>query len=1087
MTGEPTNHFRIGVEIGPYDPYWVEVREVVYQRVCDAGLELVKLEITVTSTTFITMAPEALVDELLALKLDALIVVNLPVNVATMLLDNGLPVISATESQIRHKFFTCPGNLYDAAKLAGQFIVEKLGGHGKVVVAGGFLDVGEDRGDSRIKGFMDAIQGYPDISIQNAPCVWDIDRAYGQIKSALKDIDGPIDAGFGLSDSLALGINESLKEMGRSDPNMILVGINGDPLALAAIVNGNMTATVETSAEKMGDLVVEMAINAAQHKPLPPKYNLKPRLITRENVADVAVEKLVAIAHIPTLMVGLNRQEQQNRLRQLETSSAINQRMGTLLDRRCLSQEIAEVIRANYGFDQVQVYLWSKEDQAFNLENCEFGAKSERIPLDQPGLLGEAIRSGEPILIPDTLQSQRYPPDARYPRTHSRLVLPIRLGKLTNGLLDLHRKKTSQHLRQELIGLQTLADHFGIAMRNAELFSEAIKAREEAERANQLKTRLLANVSHELRTPLNVILGYSQAALQSPNPYKIQLPPELMRDLRYIYQSGDHLIRIINDLLDVSRAEIGELELYPEAIRTRSFLIEVFHSFTLSQGRSHKGKVTWKLQIPQALPVIMADPVRLRQILLNLLSNGAKYTTCGQVTLGAEVDPPYLHFWVKDTGSGIPVDQQERIFEPFVTLEQNSRRREGIGLGLSITRRLISLHNGSLTLDSQPGQGSTFHFYLPLPNFSNQPRLTMTEGEKFAMVAISSQGNLSKEIQSIANHQGLDLLVVQNMHDLEQISGKRQPIVLAWDMSSACAAEWQIVQHIQSQPQFGQLPLILYKYEDEEVQGQPTGMTNILTKPFNHKTLSGFLKSIYDANTKGMVLIADDDPQARDLYTRVVSEALPGYAIRAVENGAKLIHALEIETPALILLDLMMPEIDGFATLERLRADPRTAHLPVIVITGKKLSLNDIQRLNYAHVTLHSKDLLSPDETVDLLRKTLNGENGLSQPTSRLVKYALVYIHQNYTQPLTRKELAEKVGVSENYLSQIFHQELGISPWETVTRLRIQKAKELLVENGETITRVAMQVGFNDSAYFSRVFRKMTGISPQEFRARSGI
>ena len=177
----------------------------------------------------------------------------------------------------------------------------------------------------------------------------------------------------------------------------------------------------------------------------------------------------------------------------------------------------------------------------------------------------------------------------------------------------------------------------------------------------------------------------------------------------------------------------------------------------------------------------------------------------------------------------------------------------------------------------------------------------------------------------------------------------------------------------------------------------------------------------------------------------MVSEALPGYAIRAVENGAKLIHALEIETPALILLDLMMPEIDGFATLEMLRADPRTAHLPVIVITGKKLSLDDIQRLDFAHVTLHSKELLSPDETVDLLRKTLNGENGLSQPTSRLVKYALVYIHQNYTQPLTRNELAEKVGVSENYLSQIFHQELGISPWETVTRLRIQKAKELLV------------------------------------------
>jgi signal transduction histidine kinase/ABC-type sugar transport system substrate-binding protein/AraC-like DNA-binding protein len=1083
VTGEPINHFRIGVEIGPYDPYWVEVREVVCQRVRDAGMELVRLEIADSNTTFTSMSPAALVDELLALKLDAFIVVNLPVNVSAMLLENGLPVISTSESHIRHDFFTCPGDLYEAAKIAGQFIIERIPQNGTIVVAGGVMDVGEDRGESRYKGFQDAILGRPDLHVHYAPCFWDYERAYAQIKSAIKGIEGPIDAGFGLSDSLALGIYEALKELGRPNPNLVLVGINADPLALAAIVNGKMTATVETSAEKMGEQVVEMAIRAAQGHALPPKYYLTPRLITRDNVADVAVEKLVAIAHIPTLMVGLNRQEQQNRLRQLETSSAINQRMGSLLDRRCLSQEIAEVIRANYGFDLVQVYLWSKEDQAFNLENCEIGAIPVQISLDQPGLLGEAIRSGEPILIPDTLQSQRYPPDTHYPRTHSRIVLPIRLGKLTNGLLDLHRKRPSMHLREELIGLQTLADQFSIAMRNAELFSEALKAREEAERANQLKTRLLANVSHELRTPLNVILGYSQAALQTPNPYKIELPSELLRDLGYIYQSGEHLIRIINDLLDVSRAEIGELELYPETIRTRAFLNEVFHSFTRSQGQATK--VIWKLQIPPALPVIMADPVRLRQILLNLLSNGAKYTACGQVTLGAEVDPPYMHFWVKDTGSGIPIDQQERIFEPFVTLEQNSRRREGIGLGLSITRRLISLHNGSLTLDSQPGQGSTFHFYLPLPNFSNQPRLSIGGTEKYAMVVISSQGNLSKEIQSIATHQGLDVLVVQNLLDLDKISGKRQPIALAWDLSSASAAEWQIVQNIQSQPQFGQLPLILYRYEDED--GQPTGMTNILTKPFNHKSLSGFLKSIYDTSTKGLVLIADDDPQAREMYTQVVSEALPGYAIRAVENGAKLLHALELETPALILLDLMMPEIDGFATLEMLRGDPRTAHLPVIVITGKKLSLDDIQRLDFAHVTLQSKDILSPDETVELLRKTLNGENGLSQPTSRLVKYALVYIHQNYAQPLTRKELAEKVGVSENYLSQIFHQELGISPWETVTRLRIQKAKELLVGNVETITRVAMQVGFNDSAYFSRVFRKMTGVSPQEFRSKSRI
>ena len=272
MTGDPINHFRIGVEIGPYDPYWVEVREVVCQRVRDSGMDLVRLEIADSNTTFASMSPSALVDELLALKLDALIVVNLPVNVTSMLLQNGLPVISTTESLIRDKFFTCPGYLYETAKVAGQFITDKIGGQGRVVVAGGFLDVGEDKGQSRIKGFQDAIQSFPGISIHYAPSFWDYERALGQIKSALKEIDDPIDAAFGLSDSLALAVYDAFEELGRLNSNMYLVGVNGDPLALAAIVNGKMTATVESSAERMGEQVVSLAIQAAQHKPLPPEY-----------------------------------------------------------------------------------------------------------------------------------------------------------------------------------------------------------------------------------------------------------------------------------------------------------------------------------------------------------------------------------------------------------------------------------------------------------------------------------------------------------------------------------------------------------------------------------------------------------------------------------------------------------------------------------------------------------------------------------------------------------------------------------------------------------------------------------------------
>jgi YesN/AraC family two-component response regulator len=276
----------------------------------------------------------------------------------------------------------------------------------------------------------------------------------------------------------------------------------------------------------------------------------------------------------------------------------------------------------------------------------------------------------------------------------------------------------------------------------------------------------------------------------------------------------------------------------------------------------------------------------------------------------------------------------------------------------------------------------------------------------------------------------------------------------------------------------------LFKKDDQEVDLR-AGLTNVLLKPVNRRTLSDFVKSLYQASTLGAVLIADDDPQARQMYHQIVSEALPGYSVRAVENGAQLLEAVKQEIPMLILLDLMMPVLDGFSVLQQLRADPRTARVPVVVISGQRLSLDDVQRLDYSRVTFHTKGLLSSDEAVELLREAFAGKDLLSQPTSRLVKFALVYLYQNYSHNLSRKELAEQVGVSENYLSQIFRQELGISPWECLSRLRIQKAKEMLISGEDTITQVATRVGFNDSAYFSRVFHKMTGCSPQEYRQQN--
>ncbi|RPJ19450.1 MAG: GAF domain-containing protein, partial [Chloroflexi bacterium] len=706
-----TQTFRIGSQIGPYDPFWVQVREAVNLKAQQLGLELIPIEIAGRADTLSVEEQVDVVEELLAQQLNALICWSFPESMIDQILDGGLPVIYLSESEIRHPLFVSPQGLYEAGRIIGEYFARHLDGHGHVLCIGGLSEEqGREDGRTRINGFYDALRNFPEISIKHMPSYWRYEQVYPQIEAMLKEMQPPIDAIFGLSDPIALAARDVLRSFGGMTDDILLAGVNGDPLALAALADGSLSASVETPILEFGSQAVELAYRAARKETLPDHFNYHPRLITAENLTEVALQKLLAIADLPTRLVGVNRQLEQNRLTQMETSAAINRRVGGLLDQRQLSHEIADLIRANYGYDHVQLYLWSEERAAFILEQDNSDAGHEEktaIPLEQSGILGEALRLNEPIFIPDTRYSHRFPPDPKWPGMLSRVVLPIRLGETILGILDMHSQHHTVHLRQELIGLQSLADQLGIAIRNAELYEEAVRARAVAERADQLKTRLLANVGHELRAPLNVILGYSQSALMRPNTYGIELPDGMRRDIGYIFRSCEHLTRLINDLLDLSRAEINQLDLFPETIPTRAFLEEVFQNI----ANTSPGEVAWQLCLPDRLPVIQADPVRLRQILLNLLSNAGKFTISGQIVLGASVDPPHLHLWVQDTGLGIAVELRERIFEPFVTVERLGHRSEGIGLGLSITRRLVALHGGIMSLESQVGQGSTFHVY----------------------------------------------------------------------------------------------------------------------------------------------------------------------------------------------------------------------------------------------------------------------------------------------------------------------------------------------------------------------------------------
>jgi len=261
-------------------------------------------------------------------------------------------------------------------------------------------------------------------------------------------------------------------------------------------------------------------------------------------------------------------------------------------------------------------------------------------------------------------------------------------------------------------------------------------------------------------------------------------------------------------------------------------------------------------------------------------------------------------------------------------------------------------------------------------------------------------------------------------------------------------------------------------------------MTNFVLKPVRGKTLLEAIHALSPATADGPILVVEDDPQACDFYKNLVAKEFPDYTVRTADNGAAALTIMAQEVPCLVILDLMMPEVDGFEVLEKMRADPKTRRVPVLVMSGRVLTLDDIKRFErLALVTVQSKGILSGDEIAASLHRSLFGTNTLPPYTSALVKRAVAYFHQNYAQSLSRSEVAKEIGVSENYLSRIFRQELGLSPWEYLNRYRIKQAKELLCRTNESITTIATRVGFNDSAYFSRVFRKQVGVSPSAYRA----
>ncbi|MEW6401943.1 MAG: substrate-binding domain-containing protein [Chloroflexota bacterium] len=625
-----------------------------------------------------------------------------------------------------------------------------------------------------------------------------------------------------------------------------------------------------------------------------------------------------------------------------------------------------------------------------------------------------------------------------------------------------------------------IVHNLSAALRTSQLYNDAVAGRRMAEEASQLKSRFLSMVSHELRTPLSLIVGLSEMVLREQKAD----PRATLRDMEQINTSAQHLARLIGDVLDLASSEAGQLHILREPLD----LAEVLHvAAKIGEELAGEKGLAWSVQLPRQGPWVMGDRTRLRQVTLNLISNAVKFTSKGQVHLDVSVMDNNVIVSVSDTGIGISESEQSTVFDEFYrSRDAIESGHGGLGLGLAISKQLIERHGGTISARSPGdlGRGSTFSFCLPILSETVLPAaLPSSAGKAGNLVVILAEGNTTAcNLSSYLSARGFDI----NIHGVDQDSEwlskviRSMPSAIILEEHLASREGWSVIGMLKRQTSTENIPVLAYSLDDHNDQGQLLEL-NYLHKPLKPDQLTRELEHIASSNGKTQtVLVVDDDPGILQMHSRLVEQT--GRRALTARNGLEALSLIEVQTPDLILLDLMMPEMDGFAVLDELRSRKSTREIPVIILTARLLSDADLERCNRGVASILGKGIFSAEETLRHVEAALSRQHTLNRTTQQLIRRAMAYIHAKYAEPVTREEIADHIGISADYLTDCFRQELGITPITYIRRYRIHRACELLQNSDQSITQIAMAVGFSDSAHFTRTFQKEMKVTPRAFR-----